>query len=111
MADFLPAFERMIRDEGGYKLVNVAGDRGGQTYAGIARKMNPDWAGMSDDTPRLVKIGDAISQLFNVTFLPRHRETNANESISGRAHRKGWKRTERFINWLFSSWENDHCHY
>lgn len=64
---------------------------------------------MNDDTPRLVKIGDAMSQLFNVTFLPRHRETNANESISGRAHRMGWKRTERFINWLFSSWENDHC--
>lgn len=45
MADFGPAFERMIRDEGGYKLHTVEGDRGGMTYAGIARKMNPDWAG------------------------------------------------------------------
>ena len=47
MADFNPAFERMIHDEGGYVLHNVPGDRGGQTYAGIARKMNPNWPGWS----------------------------------------------------------------
>jgi lysozyme family protein len=35
----------MIHQEGGYKLTNIPGDRGGQTYAGIARKPNPDWAG------------------------------------------------------------------
>ena len=35
----------MIANEGGYQLTNVSGDRGGQTYAGIARKMNPQWAG------------------------------------------------------------------
>lgn len=45
MADFLPAFEAMIRNEGGYVLHNVAGDRGGMTYAGIARNMNPQWPG------------------------------------------------------------------
>jgi len=45
MADFNPAFEKMISDEGGYQLTNIPGDRGGQTYAGIARKPNPDWAG------------------------------------------------------------------
>lgn len=64
---------------------------------------------MIDNTPRLVKIGDAMSQLINVTFLPRHRETNANESISGRAHRMGWRRVERFIDWLFTPWEDEHC--
>ena len=58
---------------------------------------------------RLIKIGDALSQLVNVTLLPKHRETTANESISGRAHRMGWRRTERFIDWLFSPWERDHC--
>lgn len=47
MADFNPAFERMIHDEGGYVLHNVAGDRGGQTYAGIARNMHPKWPGWS----------------------------------------------------------------
>lgn len=45
MADFLPAFETMIVSEGGYVLHNVAGDRGGMTYAGIARNMNPKWQG------------------------------------------------------------------
>ena len=64
---------------------------------------------MNDDTPRLVKIGDALSQLLNVTFLPRHRETNANESISGRAHRQGWLRVERVIDLVSSPIEPDHC--
>ena len=35
----------MIRNEGGFKVVNVAGDRGGQTYAGISRNFNPQWEG------------------------------------------------------------------
>jgi lysozyme family protein len=45
MANFEQAFEKTIRDEGGYQLTNIPGDRGGQTYAGIARKPNPDWSG------------------------------------------------------------------
>lgn len=45
MADFGPAFERMIHDEGGFQLTNIPGDRGGMTYAGIARNPNPDWPG------------------------------------------------------------------
>lgn len=45
MADFLPAFEAMIKNEGGYVLHDVPGDRGGMTYAGIARNMNPQWPG------------------------------------------------------------------
>lgn len=64
---------------------------------------------MNDDTPRLIKIGDALSQLFNVAFLPNHKETNANESISGRSYRQGWSNAERFINWLLHLWEEDHC--
>ena len=39
MAEFAPAFEEMIRDEGGYQLTAIPGDNGGQTYAGIARKI------------------------------------------------------------------------
>lgn len=61
------------------------------------------------NTPRLIKIGDAFSQLLNVALLPRHRETTANESISGRAHRLGWRRVERVIDWLFCWWEPEHC--
>jgi hypothetical protein len=45
MADFNPAFEKVIADEGGYQLTDIPGDHGGQTYAGIARKPNPQWAG------------------------------------------------------------------
>ena len=37
MANFDPAFDKMIRNEGGFKLTNIEGDRGGQTYAGIER--------------------------------------------------------------------------
>lgn len=58
---------------------------------------------------RLLMIGDALSQLANVTFLPNIDATNANESISGRAYRQGWKKTEKAINWLFSLVELDHC--
>lgn len=47
MADFLPAFERMIVNEGGYKLTNDPNDKGGMTYAGIARNSWPKWAGWS----------------------------------------------------------------
>jgi lysozyme family protein len=47
MAEFAPIYERMILDEGGYRLTNVAGDRGGQTYAGIARNRHPGWVGWS----------------------------------------------------------------
>lgn len=45
MAEFDPAFEKMLHDEGGYQLTNIPGDRGGMTYAGIARNPNPDWPG------------------------------------------------------------------
>lgn len=45
MAEFLPAFEKVLLAEGGYKLTDIAHDRGGQTYAGITRKSNPDWRG------------------------------------------------------------------
>ena len=45
MAQFEPAFEKMIQNEGGYVLHNVEGDRGGMTYAGIARNMHPKWEG------------------------------------------------------------------
>ena len=45
MAEFTQAFEKMILNEGGYKLTDTPGDRGGQTYAGIARNAWPKWAG------------------------------------------------------------------
>jgi lysozyme family protein len=47
MADFEPAFQRTMRNEGGFVLHTVPGDRGGMTYAGIARNAWPKWAGWS----------------------------------------------------------------
>jgi len=57
---------------------------------------------------RLAAVGDALSQLLNVLILPHLSDTTANESISGRAHRKGWKKTTWFINNLFF-WQDNHC--
>lgn len=66
---------------------------------------------MSDGRPmrtgRAFKALDALSQLANVLCLPRHHETDANESISARAHRMGW-RAERWIDALFF-WQPHHC--
>ena len=68
MADFTPAFEKMIKDEGGYTLTDIEHDRGGQTYAGIARKINPDWAGWSyidrKDTPPSQMVRDFYKSKF-----------------------------------------------
>ena len=68
MADFQPAFERLIRDEGGYVLHDVPGDRGGQTFAGIARNMHPKWPGWAaidaGGTPSAQMVRDFYKQTF-----------------------------------------------
>ncbi|QUM76082.1 N-acetylmuramidase [Moritella sp. 24] len=45
MADFKLGFEKMLSNEGGYKLHHVAGDRGGLTFAGISANAHPQWPG------------------------------------------------------------------
>ena len=45
MAEFKPAFDKMLRDEGGLKLHTIPGDRGLATYGGISRRFNPQWPG------------------------------------------------------------------
>ena len=45
MSNFEDAFQATMRREGGFVLHTVPGDRGGQTYAGIARNFHPDWHG------------------------------------------------------------------
>ena len=45
MASFKKHIEPLIAKEGGYKLINVKGDRGGRTYAGISERANPKWEG------------------------------------------------------------------
>lgn len=43
MAEFLTAYKKTSQWEGGF--ADVAGDAGGETYAGISRKHHPKWAG------------------------------------------------------------------
>lgn len=45
----------------------------------------------------------ALDQLFAVVLFG----TMPDETISAMAHRRGWKRLERFINWLFQ--DDNHC--
>ena len=48
MGNFTLHIDPLIEKEGGYKLTNNTGDRGGLTYAGISRRANPDWHGWTD---------------------------------------------------------------
>lgn len=57
---------------------------------------------------RLGNVGDALSQLLNVAFLPGAAETDANESVSGRAYRQRWSRVTRVIDSVVF-WQPDHC--
>jgi len=45
MANFRLGFEKVLHNEGGYKLHHVAGDRGGLTFAGISANAHPQWLG------------------------------------------------------------------
>lgn len=58
----------------------------------------------------LVRIGDALSQLFNVVFLFSQ---NPNESVSGRCYRmrykKQWHIAMTVLDFLFSYIEPNHC--
>ncbi|GAB4059360.1 glycoside hydrolase family 108 protein [Uliginosibacterium sediminicola] len=84
MADFNPAFDIMIRNEGGYQLTNVAGDRGGQTYAGIARNMHPEWPGW-----RIIDRGDMgnleLSQLVRDFYKANYWDRVSGDGISRQA--------------------------
>lgn len=73
MADFLPAFDAMIQNEGGYKLTSVKGDRGGQTYAGIARKRWPDWVGWIDIDHGEIPETEQVRAFYRRNFWDRVR--------------------------------------
>jgi hypothetical protein len=74
MADFNPAFEKMLHDEGGMQLTNIPGDRGGQTYAGIARNANPNWAGWQFiDCKDFGSATQLVREFYKVNFWDRVR--------------------------------------
>lgn len=68
---FDPAYEAVIRREGGYTLHQVAGDRGGQTYAGVARRAHPDWIGWDDIDNHRTPSAEMVRSLY------RHRYWDA----------------------------------
>lgn len=51
---------------------------------------------------RSVNMAIAVDQTVNALF-----GGSPDETISARIHRNQWKKTERFVNWLFS--DPNHC--
>lgn len=68
MADFLPAYERMIINEGGYKLTDIKGDNGGQTYAGISRENWPRWEGWVTIDDGRMPTPDIVRAFYRLNF-------------------------------------------
>ncbi len=96
MAEFNPAFERMIVNEGGYKLHKVAGDTGGQTYAGIARNMNPHWPGWvaidAGDVPATALVRSFYkAEFWDRVAGDRINEQRVAENIFDFGVNAGWK--------------------
>ena len=62
MTKFTFAFERLLGHEGGY--ANIKGDRGGETYRGIARHYHPAWPGWQivDEAKRLPNFPKSLEQ-------------------------------------------------
>ena len=73
MANFAQAYERMIVNEGGYKLTNIASDRGGQTYAGIARNRWPNWYGWRDIDAGQVPDSELVRKFYRENFWDKVR--------------------------------------
>jgi len=68
MAEFLPSFERVLRNEGGYVLHTVKDDRGGATYAGIARAFHPNWQGWRFIDQGETPPADLVRQFYRSQF-------------------------------------------
>lgn len=79
MAEFLPAFERMIVNEGGYVLHTVKDDRGGATYAGIARNFHPSWQGWKFIDQGETPPAELVRQFYRSNFWAPLRLDEINE--------------------------------
>lgn len=86
MAAFDSAFDQMIRNEGGFVVHSVPGDRGGMTFAGIARNFWGGWAGW-----RLIDAGqvdslelrDLVKDFYAANFwAPAGCDDLADESVA-----------------------------
>jgi lysozyme family protein len=68
MSNFLPAYERVIIEEGGRKLTNNANDNGKQTYAGISRKFHPTWPGWKHIDSGSTPPAQLVRDFYHATF-------------------------------------------
>ena len=84
MADFAPAFDRMMANEGGFKLTDIPGDHGGQTYAGISRRMHTNWPGWAYVDRHETPPTDLVRGFYRVEFWePVAGDQITNQSIAG----------------------------
>lgn len=84
MAEFLPAFERMIVNEGGYVLHTVKDDRGGATYAGIARNFHPSWQGWRVIDQGETPPADMVRQFYRSNFwAPLRLDEVTHQEVAG----------------------------
>jgi lysozyme family protein len=79
---FEQSYERMIRHEGGYRLTDIAGDRGGQTYAGIARRPNPHWIGWDDIDAGRTPSTDLVRGFYRKQYWDKVRGDDLPEDIA-----------------------------
>ena len=70
MAEFEKFIEPLVEKEGGYRLVEVPGDRGGRTFAGISERSNPDWRGWTliDDGASPAALVDAVQEQYRSDY-------------------------------------------
>ena len=73
MAEFPEAFEKTIRNEGGFILHEIPGDRGGKTYAGIAHNAHPNWGGWAvlERNPDDPKITQMVRDFYKEFYWDR----------------------------------------
>lgn len=68
MANFEPAFQKTMKAEGGFVLHHVKNDRGGQTYAGIARNAWPKWPGWQHIDAGGTPPTDLVREFYRANF-------------------------------------------
>lgn len=75
MANFGPAFEKMLLNEGGFVLHKVEGDRGEMTYAGISKKYHPYWPGWKiiDKNPDDQRLTGMVRDFYKEHFWDKVR--------------------------------------
>lgn len=71
MAVFSRAFKKMIENEGGFKLHKISGDKGGQTFAGIARNRHPNWSGwklIDQNAPKNYDLKRQVQNFYKLNY-------------------------------------------